>query len=173
MPSGTEKINSVESLQDLAIAAKVNGDTLVWDEVTNKWKNVPRTRSIEIEVGDLSDTGTQICPLPGVAGTITGIRLVNGTSVATDNTDYWTFAAVNKGAGTGTTPVLGTAASNTTKATGGAALTNYVARALVLHGTAANLDYAANDALLFTATKSGSATALTKIKLRIDVTLKP
>lgn len=123
-----------------------------------------RTERDRVTVGTLSATGTCLLVAPPFAATLTGVRLVVTTTVATSDTDYWAFSAVNKGAaGSGTTAVLSTAATNTTKATGGAGLTNYVDRELTLHGTGANLVCAANDVIELTAAKSGSAANLVNL----------
>lgn len=120
-----------------------------------------RHKSVHVIKGTLSATGTVKIHCPNAAARIVGIRIDVDTTLASDNTNYWTFSALNKGAaGSGTTALLDSGDTNTTKTTGGSGLTNYVSRALTLHGTAGNLVTAANDILIFTATKSASANDL-------------
>jgi len=129
-----------------------------------------KTKTVTAGGDTLSATGTVKIPLPNVAGTITAIRLNVDTTVAANDTNYWTFTAVNKGpAGTGTTDVLALSDANTTKLTGGSALTNFVQRALTLHGTGANLIVAAGDVLLLTATKTASGANLVVLQVQVDV----
>jgi len=103
-------------------------------------------------------------------GTLSAAKIVVKTTVTTSDTDYWTFAIVNKGqSGSGSTAMLAATDANTSKATGGSAITAYTARALSLNGTPANLAVAAGDVLEITATKSGSAANL--VELGVDIEL--
>lgn len=130
-----------------------------------------KTKTTVVVVGTLSATGEVKVPLPNVAGVVTDIRVAVDTTIAASDTNYWQFSAVNKGAaGTGTTDVLSTAAANSTKVTNGSAVTAYVARSLTLHGTGANLITAAKDILVFTATKTASASNLVNFVVAVDIT---
>lgn len=132
---------------------------------------VQKTKVIQIPLGTISAT-TELPPIvmPPAAGTITAVRLAVKTTVAQSDTNYWTFSGVNKGpAGSGSTALLLATDANTTKTTGGSGLTNYVARSLGLTATAANLDFAASDCLVFTATKTASAANLDNAVLEIEV----
>lgn len=104
-------------------------------------------------------------------GTISGLRSTVDTTVTTSDATYWTASAVNKGAaGTGTTAILAASDANTTKATGGSALTAYVARAWSLHGTPANLAVTKGDVIAVTFTKTGAAADLVEKEIELEVT---
>lgn len=128
-----------------------------------------KTKELVIPLGTISATAIFLIPTPGFACHIAKAALVVGTTVATDDTNYWTVDLMNKGpAGTGTTATLAATDANTTKTTGGAALTANVARALSLHGTSGNLDTAADDVLKLTLTKAASGANLVNAALRLD-----
>lgn len=131
-----------------------------------------KTTVLEIDLGTVSATGSPSAIIaPSFASKLTRASVIVDTTLAANDTDYWTFTLVNKtSSGAGSTAMLAASDANTTKATGGAGFTNYVERQLTLHGTAANLDVAANDGLLFTATKSGSAANLSKGRLKLEFT---
>jgi hypothetical protein len=128
------------------------------------------TKEVVSQLGTISATGDFYVPLPNVAGTIVGARLVTATAVATDNTNYWQISAINLGtAGSGTTDVLDTSAANSTKTTGGSAMVAGARRTLTLHGTGANLITAATDILKLTFTKNGTATTMNGVAVIWDV----
>lgn len=128
------------------------------------------TKELHVNLGAISATASFAIVLPQVPGTIGRITFVGQTSVAASDTDYWTFGVVNKGtAGSGTAVVVdNTSAANSTKATGGTALTANVPRSLTLTGVGADLIHAAGDVLLLTVTKAGSATTISGAAARAD-----
>jgi hypothetical protein len=130
------------------------------------------TKATGKNLGDLSATASFRVRLPSNVGTITKISFTPGTTVTANDTDYWTFGVINKGAaGSGTTVIVdATAAANSTKATGGSGTTANVKRDLTLTGTGADLIFAAGDVLLITITKAASATAMAGCDLQIDST---
>lgn len=90
-------------------------------------------------------------------GTLSGARMTAEDALATSDTNFLTFTLVNTGqSGAGTTAMLAATDANTTKATGGVAITAVTGRAFTLHGTAANLRVAAGDVLVLTATVTGT-----------------
>lgn len=130
-----------------------------------------RTVRTQINVGTLSATGTVRIVSPPYACVRTALRIVVDTTIVANDTDYWDAAEVNKtSSGTGTTAMLSSADSNTTKATGGSGITGYVARDLTLHGTPANLVCAANDVSVLTLTKHGSAANLVNLQVVVEWT---
>ena len=131
-----------------------------------------KTHFITVDLGTLSATeAAKIIPLPNFAGKLVRATLTVETTVAASDTDYWTFAITNKGAaGAGSTAMLAATDANTTKATGGAGLVNFDQRVLTLHGTAANLDVAAEDVLIFVATKTASGANLVDAVLKLEIT---
>lgn len=129
-----------------------------------------KTKELVVPLGTISATTEILIPAPATAGRLVKAVLSVGTTVSTSDTNFWTFELQDRGAaGTGTTAMLLAGDTNTTKLTGGAGLTAYVARTLSLHGTAANLDTAADDVLRFVATKTASAADLVRASLRLDV----
>lgn len=127
-------------------------------------------QSVELALGTISATATFNIIVPPFAGVITGIAFACKDAIAANDTNYWTFGVVNKGAaGNGTTAVVDAANdANSTKATGGSAITGYVKRNLTL-AAAANRVVAAGDVLEITITKASSATTMTQCALRLDV----
>ncbi len=91
------------------------------------------------------------------AGTLAGVSVGGKDALAANNTNYLTWTVTNKGStGTGTTAMLATSPSgvNTTKSTGGTALTVYHPNALTLATT--GLTIARDDVITVTATVSGT-----------------
>lgn len=99
--------------------------------------------------------------------TITAIKLTVNTTVAAHDTNYWTFAVTNRTSGAGTTVLLAATDANTTKATGGSAVTAYTARTLTLTSTTADLLVDEGDLISFTATKAASASDLVDCTLEV------
>ena len=119
-------------------------------------------RSVGVRVGTLATTGDAPVTAPA-AGRLSAAVLVADAAVAASDTDYWTFGLANAGqAGTGTAALLLASAANGTRATGGAAIAARSARVLtpaaLTLGT--ELNVAANDCLVFTATATGNPAAL-------------
>ncbi len=125
------------------------------------------TKSIEIPLGGVSASLSQLISALPAAATLSGVAIGNTSAVAASNTNYWTFGLVDTGpSGVASVNMLG--AGNSTQVTGGAALVANVMRSLTLTGTPANLNTAAGDGLLLTITATGSPTALTGVVLRLD-----
>ena len=130
------------------------------------------TKELNLPLGSISATTSFSIIVPAVAGVLARVSFVTATGVTTSDTDNWTFALVNKGAsGSGTTVMVdGTDAANSTKATGGTAMTANVKRSLTLSSTPANLVTASEDVLVLTFTKTGSATTMAQCTVRLDFT---
>lgn len=91
------------------------------------------------------------------AGVLTGVRLTAEDALTANDTNYITFTLTNNAQdGSGSTAMLAATDANTTKATGGVAITAETGRSLTLNGTAANLRVAAGDLLTFTGTVAGT-----------------
>jgi hypothetical protein len=120
-----------------------------------------RTKSAQLVVGTLSATGAVLLHAPSFAATLSKLAIAVNTTIAANDTNYWTVAATNKtSSGSGTTAMLAASDANTTKATGGSGITAYIQRALSLTGTSANLDTAAGDIIEVSFTKTASASNL-------------
>lgn len=116
--------------------------------------------------GTVSATTSQIIIAPPNAGVLTAARLVGATSVTANDTNYWTYAIANKS--NSNAAMLDATALNTTKATGGSAMTAYTLRNLTLSGTGGNLIVAANDILEVTITGTGSPTAMNEVAMELE-----
>ncbi len=127
-------------------------------------------KAINMNLGTISAT-TSPLRIIGVVpknATITGINVLVATTITANDTNYWTFAITNKaGNGSGSTALLASSDSNTTKATGGIGITAFDTTALSLTSTSADLNVSAGDCLVLTATKSASASNLVDATIQI------
>lgn len=89
-------------------------------------------------------------------GTLHAAVFSSLAALAAHDTNYVTFSITNLGSGSGSTAMLAATDANTTKSTGGTALTANAKRTLSLHGTAANLAVTEGDRLLIRATAAGT-----------------
>lgn len=102
----------------------------------------------------------------GVAGTLSVARVTFKDALTAHDTNFVTFALKNKTQASA--DMLSTAAANTSKVTGGAAVAAYGSRSLTLNGTPANLVVAAGDVLAFQVTGAGTlANTLTEGNVRL------
>jgi len=122
------------------------------------------SRAIIVPLGAVAATTSQVAFVAPTAGSLNAAKIVTKNAVVANDTNYWTFVLTDKGAaGTGTDKIV----EKTTKAAGGSALVAYKALDL---GTldATHKVLAAGDVVLFTATKSGDATALAEAALALE-----
>lgn len=127
-------------------------------------------RQLPVPIGAVTATGSFGLQFPPHAGVIVAAHLSVQTTHATHDTNYWAATLLNKGAaGAGTADMILATDVNTTKVTGGSAITAYIPRSLSLHGTAGNLAFAANDYGLFTLTKAASAVSLVGAHLQLTL----
>jgi hypothetical protein len=130
-------------------------------------------RTITHRIGAVTATASHALILPPYAGTLIAAKITVDTTHATHNDNHWSFTLVNKGAaGSGTTDMILANGANSTDADStpaGAAITAFIARSLSLHGTAANLAFAAGDVVALVATKAASATSLSGLILELTV----
>lgn len=102
-------------------------------------------------------SNTDVTVIVPEAGVLVSAEFLGFDNLAAHDTNFITFSVTNLGQdGDGTTVMLAAADSNTTKATGGTALTKGVVRTLVLHGTPANLVVAKGDRLRIRAAADGT-----------------
>lgn len=91
------------------------------------------------------------------SGRVISIKFSSLAALAASDSNYITWTVVNLGqAGAGSTAILSTSDLNTTKATGGAAITASSSKTLVLHGTTSNLDVVEGDVIRIRATATGT-----------------
>lgn len=82
------------------------------------------------------------------AGVLASADFTSIDALSASDTNYITFSITNMGqSGGGSTAMLAATNANTTKSTGGTALTAFAKRSLTLHGTAGNLVVAVGDVL--------------------------
>lgn len=90
-------------------------------------------------------------------GKVTAIKLLSLSGLAAHDSNYITPTVTNLGAaGSGTAALLAVSDANTTKATGGSALTANVVRSWTLSSTAADLNVTEGDVLRIRATATGT-----------------
>lgn len=147
----------------LATGAVITTKILAANVTAPKLSGTANTRPVIIPLGAVSATTSQIAFVAPCAGVINSVKLVTKDAVTADDTNYWTFTLTDKGTGAG----VGKIVEKTTKITGGSALAAYVALSL---GTpdATHKIMAIGDVVLFTATKTASATALAEAALLIE-----
>ena len=104
-------------------------------------------------------------------GKVTAIKLNSLGGLAAHDSNYITPTAVNLGAaGSGTTALLAVSDANTTKATGGSALTALTPRSWTLSSTTADLNVTEGDVIRLRATATGTlAGAVTRPMWEITI----
>lgn len=107
-------------------------------------------------------------------GTVTSIGITSLSGLAAHDTNYLTFSVTNLGAaGSGTTALLAATDANTTKVTGGSAMTASVTRSLTLTSTAADLNVTEGDLLRLRATSAATlAGAVTRPQWVVTIKTK-
>ena len=108
--------------------------------------------------GTIATTGNSdtyiIAPVSGV---VSGIIFSPTAALAASDTNFITFSVTNLGqAGAGSAALLAATDANTTKTTGGSALSADTRRNFTLNGTAANLVVAKGDRLRMRAAATGT-----------------
>lgn len=116
------------------------------------------SKSMPLVSATVATTGnTDAYILAPEAGSLESVDFSGVDALAAHDTNYITFTIVNLGqAGAGSTAMLAATDANTTKATGGTALSANTKRSLTLNGTAANLVVAKGDRLRIRAAASGT-----------------
>lgn len=122
------------------------------------WRNSQGSVSQGASPATIATTGnTDAYIIVAETGTVAGIDFSGVDALAAHDTNYITWTVVNLGqAGAGSTAVLAATDANTTKATGGTALSANTKRSLTLNATAANLVVTAGDRLRIRAAASGT-----------------
>lgn len=106
-------------------------------------------KSVQSDTVSIGTTGnTDAFVIVPEDGTLDSADFSATTALAASDSNYITFSITNLGQdGAGSNAMLAASNGNTTKATGGAALTANAKRSLSLHGTAGNLAVVAGDRL--------------------------
>ena len=135
--------------------AIINGSL---DSATLVNSNVRSGFSESQQGATITTTGnSDVFVIAPVSGVLSAAWFSGVDALAASDTNYITFTVTNLGtSGSGTAAMLAATDANTTKATGGTALTANARRVLSLNGTAANLVVAAGDRLRIRAAATGT-----------------
>lgn len=144
----------------LAITSNATGigsifrsDGTNWQLLNNYGQYNASSTSVTVATTSTSDVYLQA----PVTGSLTGVDFTSIDALAASDTNYITWTLVNLGAaGSGSTAMLAVADTNTTKTTGGTAITAVAKHSLVVHGTASNLLVTKGDILRLRATVTGT-----------------
>jgi hypothetical protein len=115
-------------------------------------------KPIQVVSASIATTGnTDNYVIVPEAGTLASVDFSSLAALAAHDSNYITFSITNLGqAGAGTAVMLAATDANTTKATGGTALSANTKRSLTLTATGADLVVAAGDRLLIRAAATGT-----------------
>ncbi len=117
-------------------------------------------------IGSISATASADFIMPE-AGTISFVKFVTSASVTASDANYWAFGVLNK---TDTKTIVdNSTAGNTTKATGGIAMTGYAARTLTIT-TGTNITFTSGAVIETTFTKTDTAPTMTGASVIIGYT---
>jgi hypothetical protein len=135
--------------------AIINGSL---DSATLVNSNVRSGFSATQQGATITTTGnSDVFVIAPVSGVLSAAWFSGVDALAASDTNYITFTVTNLGtSGSGTAAMLAATDANTTKSTGGTALTANARRVLSLNGTAANLVVAAGDRLRIRAAATGT-----------------
>lgn len=153
--SGTTIADAVIS-NPTVTGGSLTGTTL--SSTTKSLSNVRSGFSASQQGATIATTGNAdvyvIVPADGV---LSGADFSGVDALAASDTNFITFSITNLGqAGGGSTAMLAATDANTTKTTGGTALSANSRRSLTLNGTAANLAVVAGDRLRIRAAATGT-----------------
>lgn len=130
----------------------------VGSSASPSWRNSQGSVAQGATSATIATTGNTDCyVIVAETGVVSSIDFSAVDALAANDTNYITFSVTNLGqAGAGSTAVLAATDANTTKSTGGTALSANTKRSLTLNGTAANLAVTAGDRLRIRAAASGT-----------------
>ncbi len=144
----------------IAITSNATGIGNVFRSDGTKWQLMGSYSQYNSDSTDVTIATTSTSDMylsAPVTGSLTGIDFSSVSALAADDTNFITFTAVNLGqSGAGSTAMLAVSDANTTKTTGGTALTAFARRTLTVHGTAANLLVVKGDVIRIRATATGT-----------------
>lgn len=155
MPN-TKPVGVAYSDPELVSGTTLTGATL--DSTTRVNSNLATGVQVSQQGATIATTGNgDVYVIAPQAGTLTSALFSGVDALAASDTNYITFTITNLGqAGAGSTAMLAATDANTTKTTGGTALSANTKRTLTLNGTAANLVVAAGDRLRLRAAATGT-----------------
>jgi hypothetical protein len=155
MPN-TKPVGVAFSDPELTAGTTITGATI--DSTSKIASNIVSGYSEMVQGATIATTSnSDAYVIADAAGVLTGARFSGTDALAANDTNYITFTITNLGtSGSGTATMLAATDANTTKATGGTALTANASRSLTLNGTATNLVVAAGDRLRIRAAATGT-----------------
>lgn len=119
---------------------------------------------VQQNLGTVSATTSFNIIVPDGCTSLAQLAFAVKTTVATDDTNYWTVSVANQG--NSAAAMLAATAPNTNKVTGGTAFTAETERLLTLTATTANLAVTAGQILEVTFTKTASAANLVECTIQ-------
>ena len=139
----------------------VTGGTLTGTTLSSTTKSLSNVRSgfSALQQGaTIATTGnSDVFVIVAADGTLSGVDFSGVDALAANNSNFITFSITNLGqAGAGSAAMLAATDANTTKVTGGTALTANARRSLTLTGTAADLIVVVGDRLRIRAAATGT-----------------
>ena len=155
MPN-TKSVGVAFSDPELTAGTTITGAVI--DSTSKIASNVASGFSEMMQGATIATTGnSDVYVIADAAGVLTSARFSGTDALAASDTNYITFTITNLGTtGSGTATMLAATDANTTKTTGGSALTANALRALTLNGTASNLVVAAGDRIRARAAVTGT-----------------
>jgi hypothetical protein len=154
--ANTKSVGVAFSDPELVAGTTITGAVI--DSTSRIASNIASGFSEMQQGATITTTGnSDVYMIADAAGVLTGARFSGTDALAASDTNYITFSITNLGTGgAGSAAMLAATDANTTKVTGGTALTANAARSLTLNGTAANLVVAAGDRLRVRAAATGT-----------------
>jgi hypothetical protein len=155
MPN-TKSVGVAFSDPELTAGTTITGAVI--DSTSKIASNVASGFSEMMQGATIATTGnSDVYVIADAAGVLTSARFSGTDALAASDTNYITFSITNLGnTGSGSAAMLAATDANTTKTTGGTALTANALRNLTLNGTAANLVVAAGDRIRARAAVTGT-----------------
>lgn len=151
--TGTTTSCSFDAIGDITTAEIADGAvTRIKMSAAGASKDILATSATIATTGNIDSY--VIVPETGI---LSGVDFSGADALAANDTNYITYTITNLGqAGAGTTVMLAATAANTTKATGGTALTANTKRSLTLTATTTDLNVTAGDRLLVRVAATGT-----------------
>lgn len=155
MPN-TKPVGVAFSDPELTAGTTITGATI--DSTSRVLSNIAAGFTASQQGATIATTGnSDVFVIAPAAGVLTSAVFSGVDALAASDTNYITFSVTNLGqAGAGSAAMVAATDANTTKTTGGTALSANAARSLALNGTAANLVVAASDRIRIRAAATGT-----------------
>ena len=155
MPN-TKPVGVAFSDPELTAGTTITGATI--DSTSRVLSDIATGFTASQQGATIATTGnSDVFIIASAAGVLTSAVFSGVDALAASDTNYITFSVTNLGqAGAGSAAMVAATDANTTKTTGGTALSANAARSLALNGIAANLVVAAGDRIRIRAAATGT-----------------